>query len=110
MQRPIANTVAHEPLTVADSRFVDLDADLVTIRLVLPDSESSLYYLNYNPGYQWYYLADQTPEEVVLFKCFDSDVDKARLAPHSAFLDRTSPADAPQRQSIEVRALVFDTE
>ena len=102
--------MAHEPLAVADSRSVDFDADLVATRLFFPDREGWIYHINYNPRHQWYYLADQTPEEVILFKCFDSDVDKTRLVPHSAFLDKTSPADAPQRQSIEVRALVFDTE
>ncbi|KAF8133758.1 hypothetical protein EV363DRAFT_1416121 [Boletus edulis] len=70
----------------------------------------NVWSVKYNPGHKWYYLSDQTPDEVTLIKCFDSDVDKARLTPHSAFHDSTSPPDAPQRQSIEVRALVFDTE
>lgn len=55
-------------------------------------------------------MSDQTPDEVTLIKCFDSDVGKAWFTPHSAFRDKTSPADAPLRQSIEVRAMVFDTE
>jgi len=31
----------------------------------------------------------------------------ARLTLHSAFIDPTVPADAPPRESIEVRTLVF---
>ncbi|KAH0832945.1 hypothetical protein J3R83DRAFT_11917 [Lanmaoa asiatica] len=108
--RPIANPVAHNPLGVADFRTVDVDVDLVPTRLIYPDREGGTYGVKYDPGHKWYYLSDQTPDEATLIKCFDSDTGKARLTPHSAFSDKTSPADAPQRQSIEVRALVFDRE
>ncbi len=46
-------------------------------------------------------------DEALLLKCFDSKTDRARFAPHSAFTDPTAPADAPPRESIEVRTLVF---
>ncbi|KAF8555158.1 hypothetical protein OG21DRAFT_935556 [Imleria badia] len=108
--RPIANTVAHDPLAVADYRSINLERDLVETRLVYPDRDATTDSFRHNPGHKWYYLSDQTPDEVTLIKCFDSDVDKARFTPHSAFPDKTSPADAPPRQSIEVRAMVFDTE
>ena len=46
--------------------------------------------------------------EALLLKCFDSETDgRARFAPHGAFTDPTAPADAPPRESIEVRTLVF---
>jgi hypothetical protein len=32
---------------------------------------------------------------------------RARFAPHTAFTDPTAPPDAPPRESIEVRALLF---
>jgi hypothetical protein len=38
---------------------------------------------------------------------FDTKEDVARLTPHTAFVDPTTRADAPARQSIELRALVF---
>lgn len=66
--------------------------------------------VKHNPDHRWYYLSNQTPDEVTLIKCYDSEVDRARLTPHSAFLDATAPKEAPHRESIEVRALVFDTE
>ena len=69
-----------------------------------------IFSVKYNPAHKWYYLSNQTPEEVTLIKCYDSEEDRARLTPHSAFLDSSSPKDAPHRESIEVRALVFDTE
>ncbi|KAH9851521.1 hypothetical protein C2E23DRAFT_732628 [Lenzites betulinus] len=107
--RPIHHPVAHKPLAVSDWRFLDAQ-DLVPVRFIYPHREGSTYSVRYNPNHRWYYLSDQTPEEVTLIKCFDSEEDRARLTPHSAFLDATAPKDAPHRESIEVRALVFDTE
>ena len=109
--RPIANPVAHNPLAVADWRTLDA-GDLVPIELVYPDRTGATYGVNHNAAHEleWYYLCGQTPEEVTLIKCYDSETDRARLTPHTAFHDAGSPADAPHRQSIEVRALVFDAE
>jgi hypothetical protein len=45
---------------------------------------------------------------VLFIKCFDSARDgRARLSAHSAFVDPTTPANAPARESIEVRTLAF---
>ncbi len=65
--------------------------------------------------HRFYYVKDMTPEEVMLLKCFDSagegeSLGKKGLAvrtPHTAFIDPNTPEDAPGRQSIEVRCLVF---
>ena len=72
---------------------------------------SATFSVKYNPGHKWYYLSNQTPDEVTLIKCYDSEADRARLTPHSAFVDSVwSTNDEPHRESIEVRALVFDSE
>ncbi|KAI6027515.1 hypothetical protein BKA83DRAFT_4230119 [Pisolithus microcarpus] len=105
-----SNPVAHNPLAVADYRSLDPERDLVATRHIYATREGSTFGVRHNPNHKWYYLSDQTPDEVTLIKCADSDISKARLTPHSAFEDETSPKDAPQRQSIEVRALVFDVE
>ncbi|KAI7626711.1 hypothetical protein D0864_02327 [Hortaea werneckii] len=68
-----------------------------------------------NEGHEFYYMKDMSPEEVMLLKCYDSWGDgepmgKRGLAvrtPHTAFIDENSSNDAPPRQSIEVRCLVF---
>lgn len=87
-----------------------LPDDLVSVRLIYPDRQGSTFSVQYNPSMRFYYLSDQTPDEVTLIKCFDSAEDgTARLTPHSAFTDSGSPPEAPHRQSIEVRALVFDS-
>ncbi|KAL7625496.1 hypothetical protein AAE478_004716 [Parahypoxylon ruwenzoriense] len=68
-----------------------------------------------NEAHKYYYQKDMTPDEVLLLKCYDSWGEgqprgKAGIAvrtPHTAFVDPQTPADAPGRQSIEVRCLVF---
>jgi hypothetical protein len=49
-------------------------------------------------------------DEVLLLKCYDSidDGKVARFAPHTAFIDPTTPPNAPARESIELRTyLIF---
>lgn len=79
-----------------------------------PEPEGGMYNLRFNEAHKWFYLSDQTPEEVTLIKCCDSDMeenpDVAVASPHTSFVDTRSPPDAPRRQSIEVRCLVFDVE
>ncbi|KAI0789661.1 hypothetical protein C8Q75DRAFT_806825 [Abortiporus biennis] len=110
--RPIGHPVAHEPLAVSDWRTLDTEHDLVPVRFLYndPRPNAGIYAVKYNPKHKWYYLSNQTPDEVTLIKCYDSEVDRARLTPHTAFLDETSPKEAPHRDSIEIRALVFDSE
>jgi hypothetical protein len=48
--------------------------------------------------------------EVLLLKCYDwAAGGGARFAPHGPFLDPTAPRDAPLRESIELRAMMFHT-
>ncbi|KAK3070241.1 hypothetical protein LTR53_010782, partial [Teratosphaeriaceae sp. CCFEE 6253] len=68
-----------------------------------------------NEQHKFYYMKDMTPDEVMLLKCFDSRGEGmpggreglAVRTPHTAFVDPNTPSDAPGRQSIEVRCLVF---
>jgi len=71
-----------------------------------------------NDNHKFCYMKDMTPDEVMLIKCFDSRSQGqpsgkegiAGWAPHTAFEDPETPADAEKRQSIEVRCLVFYNE
>ena len=108
--RPIANPVYHAPLALGDWRTLDEGADLVPVRYLYPDREGATFSVRFREAHRWWHLSAQTPEEVTLIKCFDSETGCARLTPHTAFRDTTSPQDAPHRQSIELRALLFDKE
>jgi hypothetical protein len=82
--------------------------DLVAGDLVYRDRVGETYAITYNPSHRWFYFPQMQQNEVLLIKCFDSATDgKARFAAHTAFDDPTSPADAPSRESIELRTLIF---
>jgi hypothetical protein len=106
--RPIRGPVQDAPLAVCDARSVAPD-DLVPSDLIYRDRIGETYSVTHNPAHRWFYLSAMTPDEGLLLKCFDSRTDgRARFAPHSAFTDPTAPPDAPLRESIELRALVFN--
>jgi hypothetical protein len=105
--RPIRGPLLDSPLAVCDARTVKPD-ELVASDLVYPHRVGETYSVKYNPDHQWFYVPGMTVDEILLLKCFDSKTDgRARFAPHSAFVDPTTPSDAPPRESIELRTLVF---
>lgn len=110
--RPIANPVAHNPLAVADWRSVDHVRDLIVTRKMLkegkPEGKGGTYNVRHHEAHKWYYLRDMTPEECILVKCSDTMGGVAKMCLHT--VDESSSKDAPRRQSIEVRCLVFDAE
>lgn len=104
--RPI-RTIVRDPLAVAEANSVP-DSDLVPTALIYPNRRGETYAVRHNESHKWFYKRGLTPEEVLLIKCFDSKVDgRARRVPHTAFVDETVSDDAPPRESIEVRCLVF---
>jgi hypothetical protein len=105
--RPIRWPVRDAPLAVVDARSV-APADLIPADLVHRDRVGESYAVTFNPAHVWFYVPEMRPDEGLLFKCYDSEVDgRARFTPHSAFIDTTAPPDAPPRESIELRTLVF---
>ncbi|KAK1656705.1 amino acid permease-domain-containing protein [Colletotrichum godetiae] len=107
--RPI-KTVQRDPLAFAEAGSVS-ESDLVVTELIYPNRRGETYAVRHNTNHMWYYKHGLTPDEVILIKCFDSKTDgRARRVPHTAFVDPTASPDAPPRESIEVRALVFHPE
>lgn len=104
--RPIA-PVQESPLALCDAQSI-APKDFVVGELVYRDRVGEIYAITYNKTHRWFYFSEMQPNEVVFFKCFDSAEDgQARFVAHTGFDDPTSPADAPPRQSIELRMLVF---
>jgi hypothetical protein len=105
--RPIHHPVYGAPLAVCDATTVAPD-DLVASDLVYPHRVGETYSVRFNAAHRWYYAPQMRPDEVLLLKCSDSQADiAARFTPHTAFLESDVPADAPMRESIELRALMF---
>ena len=108
--RPIRGPVLDAPLALADASSVGRK-DLVPSDLVYRNRIGETYAVTHDPRHRWFYLSRMQPDEAFLIKCYDSKTDgRARFAPHTAFTDPTAPANAPPRESIELRTLVFHPE
>ena len=105
--RPLRGPLLDMPLAVADALSVGPE-QLVPTDLVYKDRVGETYSVTYDAAHRWYYVPRMRADEVLLLKCYDSKTDgRARFAPHTAFADPTTPSNAPPRESIELRALVF---
>ncbi|KAK4215076.1 hypothetical protein QBC37DRAFT_372380 [Rhypophila decipiens] len=104
--RPI-KPICKDPLAVADANSVP-ESDLIPAPLIYPNRAGATLLVKPNPRHRWYFKYAQRPDEVTLIKCFDSKEEQglARRVPHSAFVD-PAEEDKEDRESIEVRALVF---
>jgi hypothetical protein len=105
--RPIRGPLLDSPLAMCDAQTLAPD-DLIASDLIYPGRNGETYSVKFNAGHRWLYFPKMSADEALLLKCYDSATDgRARFAPHTAFIDPTTPADAPPRESIEVRTLVF---
>jgi hypothetical protein len=105
--RPIRGPLRDAPLAVCDAQTVKPD-QLVPSDLVYPHRVGETYAVTFDAAHRWFYVSEMRADEVLLLKCYDSETDgRARFAPHTAFADPTTPPDAPPRESIELRSLVF---
>ena len=102
--RPIKGPVLDHPLAVCDAESIAAK-DLVAVSDGL---RHEVFMLRYNPVHRWHYFPRLQTDEVILIKGFDSALDgRARFTAHAAFADPSTPPDAPPRESIEARALLF---
>ena len=104
--RPIRGPVLDSPLALCDARSFS-DDDLIASDLVYNHVRGETSSVAYRPSHRWYYFSEMQPDEVVLIRVHDSANDgRARLSFHTSFENPLAPG-APQRESIEVRTLVF---
>ena len=120
--RNIADTpVAVNPLALCDATCVRPE-DLVVFEIHYAERIGENYFAKHSEGHRWYYYPAMTGDEALLIKQWDSAGRMARtrgaetdpddgsepctFSFHSAFEDPTTPADAPDRWSIEVRCAV----
>jgi hypothetical protein len=105
--RPIRGPVLESPLALCDARSFT-DADLIASDLVYPHVRGETSSVEFKPDHRWYYFSEMQADEVLLIRVHDSaDDGRARLSFHTSFENPAAPLDAPPRESIEVRALVF---
>jgi len=98
--------VLQQPLAVCDEHSVPTE-DRFLYELRFPDRTGENYSLRHNAAHRWYYYPRQTKDECLVFKVYDKKEDGPRFVFHTAFTDPSSPAGAPPRKSIEIRAVAF---
>jgi hypothetical protein len=114
--RPVV-PIEQKPLALCDASSVSLD-DLMpalydgyaeTPSDKRPNHVTSVnyYHLAHATGQRWYYFSGMTPNEVLLFKQWDTDARQPLCVPHSSFEHPATAADAAPRISIEARVLAF---
>ena len=100
--RPIQNPVLSAPLGFVLPQSTS-PTDLIDIELVYPNRLGEVKGALFNKNHRWVYLSEMKPDEIVLFKMYDSETETAVI--HSAFdLKDTKPNTV--RRSIESRILV----
>ncbi len=105
--RSINGPVCNSPLALCDFASAR-PGDFVASERRAKDRIGELELVLYNPEHRWYYFPQQQFDEALLLKTFDSATDgRARRVAHTAFDDPNAAADAPPRESIESRLLVF---
>jgi hypothetical protein len=105
--RAINKPIQSNPLAIADARSL-LPADLIRAERRYPHRVGETYRIRYNPDHRWFYFPRMRRDEALVFKVYESAKDgRARFTAHSSFVDPTTPAGAPPRQSIEARTLAF---
>lgn len=113
--------VAVNPLALCDAACVRPE-DLVVFEIHYADRVGENYFARHASEHRWYFYPAMTRSEALLIKQWDSagrlahtrglEADPAEgdepctFSFHSAFEDPTTPADAPDRWSIEVRCAV----
>jgi len=105
--RAINRPIQANPLAIADARSL-ASSDLIAAERRYPHRVGETYQVRYNPEHRWFYFPEMRRDEALVFKVYDSARDgRARFTAHTSFVDPATPADAPPRQSIEVRTFAF---
>jgi hypothetical protein len=94
------------PLALCDVRSVsegDLVRSLASGTQGGSNEATEYYSVRNNPKHRWCFFSDMEPDELLIFKQYDSRLSGPSGCPHVAFLDPLRQAVAAERRSLEVR-------
>ncbi|KAH6949201.1 hypothetical protein DER45DRAFT_580827 [Fusarium avenaceum] len=110
---PLYKPVQNAPLAFCHPASVS-PSDVVEVDAVRPGRVTGVRYLKYKPEHQWYWCSNQCPNEVSIFKSWDSDPNhRLPFVPHGAVrfnLDVSEDIETPNtvlRDSLETRMIVI---
>jgi hypothetical protein len=72
-----------------------------------PGNQFESQFARFNPDQRWYYFSDLRPDELIVFKGFDSDPDKFAQPLHNSIDLPIAAAGARPRCSVEARFFAF---
>jgi hypothetical protein len=105
--RPLVDPVEDYPLVLCDARSLK-PAHLVDTERRAASHIGEIQLAVHDSAQRWYYYPDMRPNEVLLFKTFDSVDGGARpYSIHTGVRLPNAPANAKPRESIETRLFVF---
>ncbi|OCK76176.1 hypothetical protein K432DRAFT_419377 [Lepidopterella palustris CBS 459.81] len=107
--KPLKGPVRDWPLALCDATTLDVTNDVVPSDVIYRKFVAENCLIHYNKAQKWYYLGDQDPSEVLIFKAVDSESDENARCAHGSFplpLDSTRGEILP-RESIDARVLVM---
>ena len=114
--RGLSSVVDDYPLGVCDARTVkDLDLFETIVygygasNYSWHDIGIETFSVKYSEDQQWFYYPHMRPDEVLVFKAYDSDGVIGNACPHSTFSNPSADPKSPARRSIELRVLCFVT-
>jgi len=130
---PLRGPLRDWPLALCDASSVNFEKDSKAGNLIDREGGSENIQIQYSPQQKWYYLRDQSPAELLIFKNADSnspsgatpgewripcqelslEIGKGLICvwllgvPHSSFVNPNSTPSDLLRESIECRLLVL---
>ena len=118
----VPEPVEINPIALCDASRVN-PKDLVVFEIHYGDRVGENYFAKYNPNHQWWFYPKMNRTEALLIKQWDSDGGLAKsngeksdiefpnspctFSFHSAFKEPSTPDDAPDRWSMEVRCIAL---
>ncbi|KAF2252355.1 hypothetical protein BU26DRAFT_502835 [Trematosphaeria pertusa] len=107
--RPLFGPLQDWPLAMMDYRSLDVFRDLIASDNIYLHKIRENYNVLWNKSHKWYFLENHQPNEVLVFKTFDTYAGKgnARACPHAAFRNPLGPENARPRESHECLSVVL---
>ncbi|KAF2189237.1 hypothetical protein K469DRAFT_683670 [Zopfia rhizophila CBS 207.26] len=103
--KPLKGPVRDWPLALCSVTSMDFEKDSIPGDVVSQCGPIEDIHIHYNPTQKWYYLSDQEPSELLIFRSSDSEGNLG--APHASFPLPRSMSDETPRESIDLRAFLF---
>ena len=108
MWKLLSDSPTPRPLALCDARSVAPE-DMVAGGSYIRSNDVVLDTAYYHPKdhFRWIYFSKLTSEELLVFVQYDTDLNRPRRVPHTAFEDSSCPPGAAPRVSIESRCIAY---